>query len=128
MKPLSSSRARQSGLSIVEMVVAVTVVALFGSVMFNMLYSSMILFAKNSAIDVAHQEARVAVLQMEQDIHAAVSIPELTDASRNARSRSRLAPVPLPTKIRSRSVPVLRLSPGDPLITQVDILPRSGSG
>jgi Tfp pilus assembly protein PilW len=39
-------------------------------------------FAKNTAINMAHQQARVAVLQMEQDIHSSVSLPQLVDTNR----------------------------------------------
>ena len=46
-----------------------------------MLNVGMILGAKNSAVNTAHQQARVAMLQLVQDIHSAVSLPALTDAN-----------------------------------------------
>ncbi|HEV7868817.1 MAG TPA: hypothetical protein VGO90_14110, partial [Chthoniobacteraceae bacterium] len=35
-----------------------------------------------TAVNVAHQQARVAVLNMEHDLHNAVSVPQLTDANK----------------------------------------------
>jgi len=64
--------------------VSTMVVAITGSILYNILFTGMTLFAKNTAINTAHQEARVAVLQMEQDLHGAVSIPQLTDGTRTA--------------------------------------------
>jgi hypothetical protein len=44
-----------------------------------------ILGAKNTAVNTAHEQARVAMLQMVQDLHSAISLPYLidTDASGN---------------------------------------------
>ena len=50
--------------------------------LFALLNVSMNQFAKNIAVNLAHQQARVAVLHMEQDIHSAVSLPQLVDANR----------------------------------------------
>lgn len=74
---------RERGLTLIEMMITMTVVAITGSIVFYILNTGMILFAKNTAINMAHQQARIAVLQMEQDMHAAVSIPQLVDASKN---------------------------------------------
>lgn len=81
MKSKRSSSQRAAAL--IELMVSTTIVMLTGGIVFYMLNTGMILFAKNTAINLAHQQARVAVLQMEQDLHAAVSIPQLVDASKN---------------------------------------------
>ncbi|WP_083805442.1 PulJ/GspJ family protein [Chthoniobacter flavus] len=79
MRYRHSSTSSARGFTLIEMVVATMIMAITGTIIYNILYTGMVLFAKNSAVNVAHQEARVAVMQMEQDIHAAVSIPQLTD-------------------------------------------------
>jgi len=78
--PLSSVFGR-CGFALIELLISTTIIAITGGIIYNILYTGMTLFAKNTAINMAHQEARVAVLQMEQDLHGAVSIPQLTDAT-----------------------------------------------
>jgi len=73
---------------LIEAMVSSAVVAITGIILYYVLLAGVTLFTKNTAINMAHQEARVAVLQMEQDIHAAVSIPTLTDVNRNPISGS----------------------------------------
>ena len=75
---------RRHGFVLIELLISTTIVALTGSIIYYILFTGMTLFAKNTAINMAHQEARVAVLQMEQDLHSAVSIPQLTDANKVA--------------------------------------------
>jgi hypothetical protein len=54
-------------------------IGVLGLAIYSMLNIGMILGAKNTAVNTAHQQARVAMLQMVQDIHSAVSLPALTD-------------------------------------------------
>ena len=56
--------------------------------MFFFLNSGMTLYAKNTAVNAAHQQARAGVDQMLANIHAAVSIPQLVD--------NNLTPLPPP--------------------------------
>jgi prepilin-type N-terminal cleavage/methylation domain-containing protein len=84
MKLHRSHLSRKRGFVLIELLVSTTIVAITGSIIYYILYTGMTLFAKNTAINMAHQEARVAVLQMEQDLHSAVSIPQLTDATKTA--------------------------------------------
>ncbi|MDB6173396.1 MAG: hypothetical protein JWL59_2707 [Chthoniobacteraceae bacterium] len=42
----------------------------------------MILYAKNTAINSAHQQARIAVMKIEDNIHRCVSVPQLVDSNR----------------------------------------------
>jgi prepilin-type N-terminal cleavage/methylation domain-containing protein len=72
-----------SGFTLVEMLVTLGVVSITGTIMYYILYTGMILFAKNTAINLANQQARMAVMRMEQDIHASISIPQMTDSNRN---------------------------------------------
>jgi prepilin-type N-terminal cleavage/methylation domain-containing protein len=83
MKPRKAFHSHRRAFALIELMVTTSVVAITGSIIYYIIYTGMTLFAKNTAINMAHQEARVAVLQMEQDLHGAVSIPQLTDGSRN---------------------------------------------
>ena len=64
-----------------EMAVAVGVLGLLGMVFFSVLYSGLTLYTKNTAINVAHGEAKDAVNRLTRDIHAAVSIPQLRNGA-----------------------------------------------
>lgn len=75
-------RASHSGYSLIELLIATGVAVVSASVIFSIAHTGLLLFSKNSAINIAHQQARIAVLMMEQDLHSAISIPQLVDASR----------------------------------------------
>jgi hypothetical protein len=66
---------------LIETLVATSAMAIMGGVVFYLLNAGVILFSKNTAVNVAHQQARIAVLTMEQDLHSAISIPQLVDAN-----------------------------------------------
>jgi hypothetical protein len=70
MKPSSHPR---SGLTIVELMVTAVLVGVLGLVIFSILNTSSVLGAKNSAVNTAHQEARIAMLQMTKNLHSAIS-------------------------------------------------------
>lgn len=74
---------RSRGFTLIEMMVSAAIFGGVGLVLFSFLWSGSILLAKNTSINMAHQEARIAVMRMENDIHAAVSVPALVDSSRN---------------------------------------------
>lgn len=59
--------------------VAVGVLCLLGLVFFQVLQSGMVLYAKNTAVNVAHEEAREGINRLTRDIHASVSVPQLRD-------------------------------------------------
>ena len=65
------------------MMITTSIVVLCGGMVFLFLNSGMNLYAKNTAVNVAHQQARAGVDQMLANIHAAVSIPQLVDATLN---------------------------------------------
>jgi hypothetical protein len=55
------------------------VLGLLGLVFFQVLQSGLILSAKNTAVNAAHEEARQGVLRLTRDIHASISVPQLRD-------------------------------------------------
>lgn len=78
-----SAGAGRRGFTLIEVLVSSSVMAITGAIMLYLLHAGMLMYAKNTAVNVAHQSARVAVLTMEQDLHGAISIPQLVDANRN---------------------------------------------
>ena len=79
-------RAHQNryGFTLAEIMLAGAVLSIVGMIMYEILWQGTILFTKNTAINVAHQQARTAVMRIESDLHSSVSVPQLVDASRNA--------------------------------------------
>ena len=57
------------------------ITVIVGLMIFLVLNSGMVLYAKNTSINTAHQQARAGVDQMLQNIHSSVSIPQLVDAT-----------------------------------------------
>ena len=72
MKKLSPCTARQSGFTAAEMVVSTMVMAILGIIFLNVLNSGMILYAKNTAVNSAHEQGREGINRLTRDIHAAV--------------------------------------------------------
>jgi hypothetical protein len=60
---------------------AMASVGVVGLSIFYTLYYGLILFSKNTAMNVSHQQARMALMQLYSDIHSAVSAPSLTDSN-----------------------------------------------
>lgn len=79
---------QRGGFSLIEMMITIGIVVLCGGMVFFFLNSGMTLYAKNTAVNAAHQQARAAVDQMLANIHSAVSIPQLVDDT--------LTPLPAP--------------------------------
>jgi len=88
MKKAPRHLLQERAVALIELMISTSIVAITGGILYYILNTGMVLFAKNTAINIAHQEARVAVLQMEQDLHSAVSIPTLIDTNKNAVSGS----------------------------------------
>jgi len=72
-------RQSRSGTTLLELSIALGLIGSIGLAIYSMLNTGMILGAKNSAVNTAHQQARVAMLQLIQDLHSAISLPALTD-------------------------------------------------
>jgi hypothetical protein len=86
---MSLRTKRQVAATLLELSIAMSLIGAVGLAIYSMLNVGMILGAKNSAVNTAHQQARVAMLQLVQDIHSAVSLPALTDDNS--------VPIPSPT-------------------------------
>lgn len=69
------------GLTLPEMLVTMSIMTFVGLMIFLILNSGMVLYAKNTAVNSAHQQARAGVDQMLANLHSSVSIPQLTDAN-----------------------------------------------
>ncbi len=76
----------RSGLSLVELSITSGVVGVFGLVVYSLLNIGTVLGAKNTATNTAHQQARVAMLKMIEDLHSAVSLPKLEGVVGNQAS------------------------------------------
>lgn len=84
MKINTSSLSNESGFTAAEMVVSTAVMAILGIVFLNVLNSGMILYAKNTAVNSAHEEGRQGVNRFTRDLHAAVSVPQLRNNTHDA--------------------------------------------
>jgi hypothetical protein len=67
-----SSRAC-SGLTLAELMVTTMLIGVLGLIIFSLLNTGTILGAKNAAVNTAHQQARIAMLQMTKNLHSAIS-------------------------------------------------------
>src|ERR1700687_4908126 len=74
-------KIKQGGFTAVEMVVSTMVMAILGIVFLQVLNSGMILYAKNTAVNSSHEDAREGVNRLTRDIHPAVSVPQLRNAT-----------------------------------------------
>ncbi len=85
---LSSSN---KGFKLIELMFSIAIASVVGLILYSILYSGLVLGAKNTAINTAHHQARVAMINMLEDLHSAISLPALTDASATPYA----SPVPL---------------------------------
>jgi hypothetical protein len=67
------------GFKLVEVMISMSVISAVGLVVYSLLNINTVLGAKNTAVNTAHQQARVAMLQMVQDLRSAVSLPQLVN-------------------------------------------------
>src|SRR4051812_35172797 len=79
MRSAASNRTKPRGFTLVEVMVAVAAMGLVASAMYALMSSGTTLFAKNVAVNMAHQQARNGMMRVARDIHQAVSIPQLVD-------------------------------------------------
>ncbi len=77
MNLLLSKRPDHHAFTLVEVMVTVSIAALVGGMIFLVLNAGMNLYAKNTAVNAAHQQARSGVDQLLTNVHGAVSIPQL---------------------------------------------------
>lgn len=74
------------GLTLVELMVTVGIFTAVGLMVFAVLNTGMVLYAKNTAVNSAHQQARSGVNQMLTNLYSSVSIPQLVDTNLQAVS------------------------------------------
>jgi type II secretory pathway pseudopilin PulG len=91
MKLFSGSRL--AAFTMVEIMVSTAAFALAGGVIYEVLTNGIILSAKNSAVNLAHQQTRQAADRIIRDIHNAISVPVLMDVNRVALPNS-VGPAP----------------------------------
>ena len=91
MKRSSIQQSHDSGFTVAEMSIGIGVLSLLGLVFFQVLQQGLILSAKNTAVNAAHEEARQGVLRLTRDIHASISVPQLRDTNRAV-----VSPTPVP--------------------------------
>jgi type II secretory pathway pseudopilin PulG len=75
--------SRTAGFKLIEMMFTLAIVGVVGLVLYSLLNIGTILGAKNTAVNTAHQQARMAMTRMLQDIYSAISLPYLVDSSGN---------------------------------------------
>ncbi|MES2569828.1 MAG: hypothetical protein V4710_07190 [Verrucomicrobiota bacterium] len=68
--------------TLVEVSVSSAITSLIGYVLYLVFMNGTVLYAKNTAINSAHQQARIAVMKIEDNIHRCVSVPQLVDSNR----------------------------------------------
>ncbi len=71
------------GYTLIELALAMAILGVVGVAIYSLLSITTILGARNTAMNTAHEQARTAMSQMLQDLHSAVSLPSLVDASGN---------------------------------------------
>src|SRR5438045_5048761 len=81
---LKNNKYGQDGYTAGEMIIACGVLVILGLAFFQVLNSGMILYAKNTAVNSAHEEAREGINRLTRDIHAAVSVPQLRNNTKDA--------------------------------------------
>ena len=81
MKILRYKNLRQTAFTLIEIMVSTGIVTIAGTGIFLALQSGLNLFAKNTSVNIAHQQLLKAVQRITRDAHAAVDVPELLDAS-----------------------------------------------
>jgi prepilin-type N-terminal cleavage/methylation domain-containing protein len=69
------------GYTLVELVFTSALISVLGLIIYSLLNTGMVLGAKNTAVNTAHQQARVAMLEMLRDLHSSVSVPALANAT-----------------------------------------------
>jgi prepilin-type N-terminal cleavage/methylation domain-containing protein len=69
------------GFTLIELMFTTVLIGVLGLIIYSLLNTGMVLGAKNTAVNTSHQQARVAMLKMVQDLHSSVSLPALANAS-----------------------------------------------
>jgi len=75
------NRPHSPGYSLVELLISLGIFSAVGLLVLLIMNSGLNLYAKNTALNTAHQQARAGVEQMLANVHSSVSIPQLVDAN-----------------------------------------------
>jgi prepilin-type N-terminal cleavage/methylation domain-containing protein len=78
---MSPAQGRRNAFTLTETMVTLSIFSVVGLLVLLTLDAGLTLYAKNTAVNSAHQQARSGVDQMLANIHSSVSIPELTDSN-----------------------------------------------
>lgn len=70
------------GFTLVELMIALGVFVLAGGMIYAALNGTTVLYAKNAAVNSAHQQMIKALERVTRDIHASASAPQLVDVNR----------------------------------------------
>lgn len=73
--------SRRGGYTLLELAFGTLIFGTLAIGIYSVLNIATVLGAKNTAINTAHQQARVAMTQMLQDLHSAISLPSLVDTN-----------------------------------------------
>lgn len=90
-----SRRSPAPGFTLPEVLITMAIMTIVGIMVVLVLNSGMVLYAKNTAVNSAHQQARAGIDQMLSNLHNSVSIPQLINTN--------LQPVP---ELDGNGVPV----------------------
>jgi len=71
MKP---HNAKVNGATLLELTIAVGIIAMAGGLIFMVLNVGVQLYTKNTSINITHDQARLALMRLSQDVHQAVSV------------------------------------------------------
>jgi hypothetical protein len=77
MRLIARKVSDKAGFTLGEMMVAIGMMSLVGLCAYYVFINGFIMYAKNTAENLAHDQGRIAVNRLVRDIHAAVSIPQL---------------------------------------------------
>jgi hypothetical protein len=92
------------GMTLAELAVAMGVLTLLGLLFFAVLNSGMILYAKNTAVNSAHEEARDGINRLTRDIHASISVPQLRTSNTALLLPSNISSIVSPTPASGATV------------------------
>jgi hypothetical protein len=81
MRMIPTKTRFEAAFTFAEMAVAVGVLGLLGLVFFQVLQTGLTLSAKNTAVNAAHEQARLGIVRLTRDLHASVSVPQLRDTT-----------------------------------------------
>lgn len=90
--------------TVAEMMIAVGVAGILGMVFFRVLQTGLVLYSKNTAINIAHESGREGIVRLTRDIHASVSIPQLRELDSSTNPIALPTPAASPTPIAGLAV------------------------